>query len=68
MAQKNESISILKRVQTFRENSFSQIVSARNPFGLATNFSTWKKNNVTQNNILLYKFGNNAFISIDRIE
>jgi len=34
----NEAISILRKVQKFREDSFSDIVSARKPFGLPSDF------------------------------
>ena len=34
----NEGISILRKVQDFSEKSFSNIVSPRKPFGLATDF------------------------------
>lgn len=64
----NESISILKKVQKFKENSFSEIVSARKPFGLATNFTNFKKTKDDKNNIFLYRFGENGFISNSKIE
>lgn len=38
----NEAISILRKVQSKRETSFSNIVSSRKPFGLATNFKEYK--------------------------
>lgn len=34
----NKSISILRKVQTFEEDSFSQLVSPRKPFGLESSF------------------------------
>jgi site-specific DNA-methyltransferase (adenine-specific) len=64
----NESISILKKVQSFKEKSFSEIVSARKPFGLATNFTAFKKVKDEKNSILLYRFGDNGFISKKKIE
>lgn len=48
----NEAISIFKKFIKFNEESFSQIVSPRKPFGLATNFTSYLKN------------GNNSFIKI----
>lgn len=48
----NEAISIFKKVIKFNEESFSQIVNPRKPFGLATNFTSYLKN------------GNNSFIKI----
>ena len=35
----NEAISILEKVQSFKEPSFSKIVSSRKPFWFATNFT-----------------------------
>ena len=35
----NEAVPIYRKVQSFKEKSFSTIVSARKPFGLPTNFS-----------------------------
>ena len=35
----NKAISILRKVQQKKEKSFSEIVSARKPFGLASNFN-----------------------------
>lgn len=64
----NESISILKKVQMQKAKSFSEIVSARKPFGLATNFTGYKKSNVNNNSILLYRFGDNGYISDSKIE
>ena len=39
----NEAISILRKVQSKKESSFSNIVSSRKPFGLATNFTDFEK-------------------------
>lgn len=64
----NEAISILNKVRKFNEESFSNIVSARKPFGLPTNFSGFKKNKDSRHNILLYKFGDNGYISDAEIE
>jgi len=64
----NESISILKKVQNLKEKSFSELVSARKPFGLATNFSAFKKVKDSKNNISLYRFGDNGFVANEKIE
>ena len=64
----NEAISILNKVRAFKEGSFSGIVSTRKPFGLATNFSGFEKVINQHKNILLYRFGDNGYISIDEIE
>jgi len=34
----NEAISILKKIQSFKEKSFSELISSRKPFGIPTNF------------------------------
>lgn len=39
----NEAISILNKVRSLHETSFSQIVSSRKPFGLSTNFDNYLK-------------------------
>jgi site-specific DNA-methyltransferase (adenine-specific) len=64
----NESISILKKVQKHNEKSFSEIVSARKPFGFATNFAGFKKAKDTNSSILLYRFGDNGYVSESKIE
>lgn len=64
----NEAISIIKKVQAFKEKSFSEIVSARKPFGLATNFSGFKRIKEGDHNILLYRFGDNGYVSNSKIE
>ena len=64
----NEAIDILNKVRAFKEGSFSGIVSARKPFGLATNFTGFEKVINQHKNILLYRFGDNGYISIDEIE
>lgn len=40
----NEAIAILKKIRSLNEQTFSKIVSARKPFGLPTNFTTYIKN------------------------
>lgn len=64
----NQSISILKKVKAHGENSFSELVSSRKPFGLATNFSGFSKIKEETSNILLHRFGENGFISINKVE
>ena len=39
----NEAIPILRKVQAFGEKSFSEVVSSQKPFGLPTNFKSYKK-------------------------
>jgi site-specific DNA-methyltransferase (adenine-specific) len=38
----NEAIPILRKVQDKKENSFSEIVSSRKPFGFASNYNDFK--------------------------
>jgi len=64
----NEAINILRKVQTFNEKSVSTIISARKPFGFATNFKEYKKTKDKNNNIKLYRFGEKGFISKKQIE
>lgn len=64
----NESISILKKVQHFNEESFSKFVSSRKPFGLPTNYSDFKKQSSDKYDILLYRFGDNAYINIEQVD
>jgi len=64
----NEAISILRKVQKFKEDSFQKIVSSRKPFGLATNFNAFAKSETSQKNIFLYRFGDNGFINLNQIE
>lgn len=59
----NEAISILRKVQSFKEGSFTKLVSSRKPFGLPTNFSNFTKEQSEQQNILLHRFGDNGYIS-----
>lgn len=48
----NEAISIIRKVKTYNEASFSNMVSARKPFGLTTNVYGEPKSDIA--NILLY--------------
>ncbi len=46
----NQAISILRKVKSKKEKSFSLIVSSRKPFGLATNFTDFS--NIESNNTI----------------
>ena len=39
----NESISILRKIRKFKEQTFNTQISSRKPFGLATNFTDFKE-------------------------
>ena len=56
----NESISILKKVQKFNEQSLKDKISARKPFGLETTYKGKQK--YFENAITLYQNGGVAFI------
>jgi site-specific DNA-methyltransferase (adenine-specific) len=64
----NDAISILRKVQNFKEESFSKFVSSRKPFGLATNFSSFSAKETKDKSIFLHRFGDNGFISEKQIE
>lgn len=64
----NEAISILRKVRKFNEESFSNVVSSRKPFGLATNFSDFDKVKSAKKDIYLYRFGENGYVGKDQIE
>lgn len=64
----NEAISIYKKVKKHNENPFNKIVSSRKPFGLPTNFKAFKKAKDSNNNLYLYRFGDNAYIKPEQIE
>lgn len=64
----NEAINILHKVQTFNEPSFSKVVSSRKPFGLATNFNDFSPTKTKDKNILLFRFGDNGYISKNQVE
>lgn len=64
----NASISILHKVQQYREDKLGHYVSSRKPFGLESNFSKFKEVKTPLFNIKLYRFGDSGFINIDQIE
>jgi site-specific DNA-methyltransferase (adenine-specific) len=64
----NKAISILRKVQKHKEKSFNEIVSARKPFGFGTNFNDFKKSKSDKEYILLHRFGENGYVSINQIE
>ena len=64
----NEAISILNKVKQKKEKPFNEIISARKPFGLPTNFNAFKKSKDSKHNILLHRFGENGYVSYDQIE
>lgn len=63
----NQSISILHKVQKYKEDTFNHYVSASKPFGMRSNFDGFTKHKDEKNHIRLYRFGENGFVSIDKI-
>ncbi len=63
----NEAIPIFSKVRGFKEKSFSEIVSSRKPFGLATNFDKYVENKTQIKNILLYRFGQKGYVDEKQI-
>lgn len=64
----NEAISIVRKIELYNEKKFIDIVSSRKPFGIPTNFSNFKSEKSVTNNIKLYRFGDNGFITNAEIE
>ncbi len=64
----NEAMSIVKKVQSLKESSFASLVSSRKPFGLPTNFSSFKKNKSEKANVLLYRFGENGYVEREKVD
>jgi site-specific DNA-methyltransferase (adenine-specific) len=62
----NESISILKKVQSFNESSMKELISARKPFGLETTFKGKSKS--FENAVTLYQNGGIGFIDESEIK
>jgi site-specific DNA-methyltransferase (adenine-specific) len=61
----NQAMSILKKVQKLKENSFSNLVSSRKPFGLPTNIRGEKEN--SNGLIKLYQNGGIGYISKEKV-
>lgn len=64
----NQAVDILHKVQKVNESSFSTLVSSRKPFGFATNFDSFSKSPTKENNIELFRFGDNGWISYDDVD
>lgn len=64
----NDAISILKKIQAHKEDSFSNLVSSRKPFGLPTNFNGFSSEKKVNQEILLYRFGKNGYLDTSKIE
>lgn len=63
----NQAISILRKVRDTKDKTLETDVSARNPFGIASNFEDFKKGKSTSENIKLYRFGEPGYIRRDQV-
>lgn len=63
----NEAISILRKVQAFREGTLEKNVSARKPFGLDSNFSKFSLIKTKDQNIKLYRYGDIGYIEENQV-
>ena len=63
----NDAIQILHKVQAFGEKTFDTIVSARKPFGLATDFRDYSKNSDAAHSVKLYAQKDMGYVSRDQL-
>ena len=63
----NDAITILHKVLSYKEESFANYVSSRKPFGLATNFSEYKKSSF-EGAVKLYSNKNVGYIERKQVE
>ena len=63
----NAAISILNKIRSKDEDTFGDVVSARNPFGIASNFTDYKEVKDRTHTIKLYRFGDDAYIKSSQI-
>ena len=63
----NQSISILHKVQKYNEDTFNNYVSVSRPFGMRSNFDDFVSQKNKENDIRLYRFGENGYVSLDKI-
>lgn len=64
----NASITILKKVAKFKEETFNKYVSSSKPFGMRSNFDQFREKATQDCDIKLYRFGDNGYISVDYVE
>lgn len=62
----NEAVSILRKVREVNEESFTKLISSRNPFGLTTN--TKPKFRKSESSIKLYAFPKDGYVEMTKIE
>lgn len=63
----NDAISILRKVQQHREDTFSSIVSSRNPFQIPSNFNKYKTEKDDIYKIKLYRFGEDGYVCEEQV-
>ena len=64
----NEAVSIIDKVKGLTEESFSELVSVRKPFGFSTDFSGYQKQKSSDNSIKIYANNEIGFINKMLIE
>ncbi len=62
----NEAISILRKVSSYNEPKFSQLISSRKPFGLTTDTKIDKK--TSSDHVKIFSFPNNGYIKQSEIK
>ena len=63
----NNAISILRKVQKLKENSFSSIVSSRKPFGFSSNYSDFSSTEF-EGSVKIYANHKTGYVSLSKIE
>ena len=58
----NQAISILRKVQKFKEETFDKYVSSSRPFGMRSNFNDFVAEKTETHSIKLYRFGALGYI------
>lgn len=63
----NKAISILKKVQVYKEQTLSSYVSSRKPFGIDSNYNKYSDVKTPMRNIALYRFGSTGYINAEQV-
>lgn len=63
----NEAISILNKVKKYNEKLIFDEISSRKPYGIDSNFRSFKNEKTKENYIKLYRFGSPGYISKSQI-
>lgn len=64
----NDAISILNKIKSLNETTFDTLVSARKPFGFATDFRQYEKNESELHSIKIYAQKDIGYISKDIVQ